>query len=73
MKRLLLPLIAALALPVAANTLSFEEKRDLCALYRAGQISQEKTSAQLGLKKPSYRNVRMDSALVQYCEFYQGR
>ncbi len=73
MKRSLLPLLAALALPATANTLSFEDKREICALYRAGQVSQEKTAAQLGLKKPSYRNVRFDSALIQYCEFYQGR
>ena len=45
MKRLLLPLLAALALPTAVNAeLSFEEKRETCALNRSGQITHEEAA-----------------------------
>jgi len=73
MKNLLLLATSLTLMAPAANALTFEEKREICALWRAGQVSQEQTAGQLGLKKPSFRNVRFDSALMQYCDFYKGR
>ncbi len=78
MKRLLLPLLAALALPTAVNALSYEERLELCALHRANQISYKEVFIKLGFQEPltkkegGWRSAGPDmrSSVEDYCNFY---
>ncbi len=76
MKRLLLPLLAAIALPTAVNAeLTKKEKIETCALFAAGQIPHEYVADEFGLKKPlgtlgSKKPLRR--AVRNYCYYING-
>ncbi len=76
MKRLLLPIIAALVFQIPANALTSEEKRETCALLYAGQITNEDAAKKLGIQKPQYKflatTTKLSTGLYWYCHFYGG-
>ena len=78
MKRLLLPLIAALALPTTVNAgFSFDEKRETCARYFSGQIPTEEIATKFDIKKPQYplaqiAGRKLSQAVKEYCWFFRG-
>ena len=77
MKRfLLLALTAGLLSPIAAKAeLTFEEKRETCALYSAGQITRQSAADKLGLKKPIHKDHSAKEliwAVIRYCEYLGG-
>ena len=56
MRKLLIPLLVALSLPIAVNATSeFEEFRKICALTMAGQITAQDAADKLGIKEPKDR------------------
>ena len=76
MKRLLLPLLAALALPTAVNAeLTKKEKIETCSLYYSGQILKESVADKFGLKKPIRSLATKKSlrrAVDNYCFYING-
>ena len=79
MKRLLLPLIAALALPVAANALTYDERFEICARYHANQITHQDAALKLNLKetvkdkdKRVNAKLKLKDHVFTYCRFYQN-
>ncbi len=71
MKRLLLPLLAALALPTAVNANSLFEVKDTCAKVFF-EISPKKAFRKLGLTKNNYKGIKFYSdesaRIVNYCK-----
>ena len=51
MKRLLFPLLVALALPTAVNALTWEEIFDICARHKAHQITYQEAAELLSIKE----------------------
>ena len=81
MKRFLLPLLAALALPTAANAFSFEQKVETCARYEANQITITDAANQLDIKQPLKKSEgaqgpapnELKYAISRYCNFFKGK
>ncbi len=80
MKRLLLPLIASLALPTTVNALNFEDRVEICARYYSNQISIKQAASELGLKeaiidKENYylifKTITLKMVVNNYCQFYR--
>ena len=77
MKRLLLPLLASLALPTAINASGeFEQIRKICALTMSGQITVQDGADQLGIKEPIDKfwvgKPYLAGAVKNFCRFYKG-
>ena len=76
MHKLLIPLLAALALPTAVNAeLTKKEKIETCSLYYAGQILKESVADKFGLKKPIRSLATKKSlrrAVDNYCSYING-
>ena len=71
MKRLLLSLLAALALPTAVNANSLFKVKDTCAKVFF-EISPEEAFRRLGLTKNNYKGIKFYSdesaRIVNYCK-----
>ena len=84
MRYLLLPQLAALALPTAVHAgLSDEEKREICARYWEGQITHQDAASRLSLKEPSHTEigwlkkapknpVPLQRAALAFCIYIKG-
>ena len=79
MKRfLLLALTAGLLSPIAAKAgFSFEETRETCARFFAGQIPTEEIATKFDIKKPQYplaqiATRKQKDAVREYCWFFRG-
>ena len=76
MSKLLISLLAVLALPTAVNAeLTKEEKIETCTLFYAGQISMEAVADKFGIKEPIRSLATKKSlkrAVDNYCLYING-
>ena len=80
MRYLLLPLLAALALPTAANAgLNKEQRMEICARFWSNQITYKEAANKLDIKEPlseaegGYFSSprKKKGSTYRYCSFYK--